>query len=55
MNIIQRVIEVILNIISIYTPKRKPSLLAQNITWFNHAGWVTRLHANGDLDYYLVK
>ena len=55
MNIIQRTTEVILNIISIYIPKRKPSLLAQNITWFNHAGWVTRLHANGDLDYYLVK
>jgi hypothetical protein len=55
MNIIQRVTEVIFNIISSYTTTRKPSLLAQNITWFNHAGWVTRLHANGDLDYYLVK
>jgi hypothetical protein len=55
MTSIQRTIEVILNIISSYTTTRKPSLLAQNITWFNQSGWVTRLHANGDLDYYLVK
>jgi hypothetical protein len=43
----------LINGISMYLPKKKPSDLALHIAWFNEQGWAARLQANGQIEPYV--
>jgi hypothetical protein len=53
MKLLQLLVEMLINGISMYLPKKKPSDLAYHIAWFNKQGWAARLQANGQIEPYI--